>query len=42
MAVAYDPGFNLLALSYRILYTVIGGYITASLAPHSAMRHVFV
>jgi hypothetical protein len=33
---------NLLALSYRILYTVLGGYITASLAPHSPMRHVFV
>jgi hypothetical protein len=38
----YDPRLNLLALSYRILYTVAGGYITASLAPHSPMRHVFV
>lgn len=38
----YSPGLNLLALSYRILYTVIGGYITASLAPHAPMRHVFV
>jgi hypothetical protein len=38
----YEPGLNLLALSYRILYTVLGGYVTASLAPHRPMRHVFV
>jgi carbohydrate-binding DOMON domain-containing protein len=38
----YDPGLNLLALSYRIVYTVVGGYITARLAPHSPMRHVWV
>jgi hypothetical protein len=38
----YDPGLNFLALSYRILYTILGGYITASLAPHSPMRHVLV
>ena len=36
----WDPGLNLLALSYRILYTVLGGYITARLAPRSPMRHV--
>ena len=38
----WDPGLNLLALSYRIVYTILGGYITASLAPHSPMRHVLV
>jgi hypothetical protein len=38
----YDAGLNLLALSYRIVYTVVGGYITARLAPHSPMRHVWV
>jgi hypothetical protein len=38
----YDPGLNLLALSYRILYTILGGYITATLAPHSPMRHVVI
>jgi hypothetical protein len=37
-----DPRLNLLALSYRLVYTVIGGYITARLAPHSPMRHVWV
>lgn len=38
----WDPGLNLLALTYRIVYTVLGGYITARLAPHAPMRHVFV
>lgn len=38
----FDAGLNLLALSYRIVYTVVGGYITASLAPRSPMRHVLV
>jgi hypothetical protein len=37
-----DPGLNLLALSYRIVYTVVGSYVTARLAPHSPMRHVWV
>jgi len=37
-----DPGLNLLALSYRIVYTVVGGYITARLAPRNPMRHVLV
>ena len=38
----YDPRLNALALSYRIVYTVLGGYITAALAPYSPMRHVWV
>jgi hypothetical protein len=37
----YDPRLNLLALSYRIVYTVLGGYLTARFAPHSPMRHVW-
>jgi hypothetical protein len=37
-----QPGLNLLALSYRIVYTVLGGYVTARLAPHAAMTHVWV
>jgi len=36
----WDTGLNLLALFYRLLYTVAGGYITARLAPRSPMRHV--
>ena len=37
-----EPSLNLLALSYRILYTILGGYLTARLSPHSPMRHVVV
>src|SRR5262245_38898610 len=37
-----EPGLNLLALSYRILFTIFGGYLTATLAPDSPMRHVVV
>lgn len=38
----YDPALNLLALSYRTIYTVLGGYLTARYAPHSPMAHVWV
>jgi hypothetical protein len=38
----HEPELNLLALSYRIIYTVLGGYITARLAPRNAIRHVLV
>ncbi|MGE0886585.1 MAG: hypothetical protein AB7P14_23855 [Blastocatellales bacterium] len=37
-----DTSDNLLALTYRCVYGVIGSYITARLAPHSPMRHVWV
>lgn len=35
----YDTSLCLLALSYRIIYGIVGGYITASLAPRHPMRH---
>ena len=35
----FEPGLNALALSYRIVITIIGGYVTAKLAPRSPMRH---
>lgn len=38
----HEPGLNVLALSYRCVYTVIGGFITARLAPRAAMRHVLI
>jgi hypothetical protein len=38
----YQPGLNLLALTYRGVFTLIGGYLTARLAPYSPMRHVLV
>lgn len=37
-----DTSDNLLALAYRCVYGVIGSYITARLAPHSPMRHVWI
>ena len=38
----YDPGLCLLALAYRSVYTVAGGYLAAKLAPHTPMGHVLV
>jgi hypothetical protein len=35
----WDPGLNALALSYRIVYTIIGGYVAARFAPYAPMRH---
>lgn len=32
----------ILALAYRTAYTVLGGYITAKLAPTRPMKHVFI
>jgi len=37
-----EPELNALALSYRIVYTVFGSYLTARLAPHAPMRHVWI
>lgn len=39
-----DSGFTtwwmvLLALTYRVVYMVVGGYATAALAPHKPLRH---
>ena len=38
----HEPGLNALALSYRLVYTVLGYYGTALLAPHAPMRHVWI
>lgn len=38
----YDTGLNALALTYRTIYTLLGGFITARLAPRVPMRHVIV
>ena len=37
-----DPGDNALALSYRIVITVLGGWITARLAPRNPMKHALI
>ena len=38
----WSPGLNLLALTYRTVYTILGGYLTARLAPRAPMRHVAI
>ena len=38
----HDTRLNLLALSYRIAYTIVGGYITARLAPRNPVRHALI
>jgi hypothetical protein len=38
----FEPGLNLLVLSYRFVFAVAGGYLVARLAPQAAMTHVRV
>jgi hypothetical protein len=38
----YDTGDNVLALSYRVVYTVLGYYVTARLAPYLPLRHMWI
>lgn len=38
----YDPGLNALALAYRCVFTVLGGYVCARLAPSLPLRHAFI
>jgi hypothetical protein len=38
----HSPALNLLALSYRLVATVLGGYVTAWIAPMAKMRHALV
>ena len=38
----WDPALNALALSYRVVITVLSGYVTARLAPRKPMKHVLV
>jgi len=40
--VMQGTGLYLLALGYRLVYQVIGSYLTARLAPRNPMRHVWV
>ena len=38
----HDPWLNLLALAYRCVFTVLGGWLTARLAPSAPMRHAVI
>jgi len=40
--VAMSDGLFLLATAYRLVFTVLGGYMTAGLAPRSPMTHVLI
>ena len=35
-------GLFIWATAYRVAFTVLGGFVTARLAPHNPMRHVMV
>jgi hypothetical protein len=37
-----DTSDNLLALAYRSVYAVLGGYVAARLAPSAPMRHALI
>jgi hypothetical protein len=37
-----EAGDNLLALSYRVVFGVLSGYIAARLAPHAPLRHAII
>lgn len=37
-----SPGANALALAYRIVYSIVGGYITAKLAPRNPVKHAVI
>lgn len=38
----FDTGFLLLATAYRTFFSIIGGYLTAKLAPSRPMLHALV
>lgn len=42
MGEAMSDGLYLWAAAYRAVFTVLGGYVTAYLAPREAMRHALI
>lgn len=38
----FSASLNALALSYRVIYAIVGGYIAARLAPDNPMRHALI
>jgi hypothetical protein len=38
----FEPELNLLAFSYRLVFAVLGGYVTARLAPFAPIRHTVI
>jgi len=38
----FDVGLNVLALSYRLVYAILAGYIAARMAPRNPVRHAVI
>ena len=38
----YQTSLNVLALSYRLVFTVLGYYVTARLAPRAPLKHLWI
>ncbi|HET8774171.1 MAG TPA: hypothetical protein VFP80_10285 [Thermoanaerobaculia bacterium] len=38
----HDPALNALALTYRVIYTILGCWLTARLAPRRPMLHAMI
>jgi hypothetical protein len=38
----HETSLNVLALSYRCVFAIIGGYVAASLAPRNPTRHALI
>ncbi len=38
----FNTNLLVLALAYRTVYTVLGGFVTAKLAPNNPMKHVII
>ena len=38
----HSHGLNFLALSYRVIYAILGGYLTARIAPRASMKHAMI
>jgi hypothetical protein len=38
----YAFWLNVLALAYRVIFNIFGGFLTARLAPHNRMRHAMI
>ena len=37
-----SPGANALALAYRSIYSILGGYVTAMFAPRNPVKHAVI
>jgi hypothetical protein len=38
----WDPKLNALALGYRLIFDILGSYVTAKLAPRAPLKHALI